>query len=803
MTDDGGEQDIKTYCALCIARCGAIASVENGRFASLSPDPTHPTGRAVCAKGRAAPELVYNPDRLLYPMKRTRPKGDPDPGWVRIGWDEALQLTADAIKKTAAEHGPEAVAFTQSSPSTTSLSDSAAWIRRLMNAIGTPNTAGNIELCGWGRAYATSYSFGGPSVGVGPGVGAMCDIENAGCLILWGYNPSMTRLTHGTMAAQAVKRGMRLIVVDPRHVGLASKADCWLRVRPGTDGALALGLANIMIEKGSYDRDFILRWSNGPMLVRTDENRLLTEKGLVADGSDTRLCVWNTVAGQVALYDPQSGGYESVGVTPALEGLFQVETVTGPVEVRPVFDMYAALCREYTPERVAEICWIEPSELEKAADLIWNARPTAYYAYSGHEQHTNTTQAARAMSLLYALTGSFDQRGGNVLFPSVPSADISGGDLPAAQHMADALGLKARPLGPSRFQQITSRELYDAVLKDDPYPVRALVGFGANILVAHPGAERGREALSALDFFVHTDLFLTPTAALADVVLPAATPFECEALKIGFEVSTEAQSTVQLRERVVPPQGECRSDTQIVFDLAVKFGLGDSFWNGDVEAAYAHQLAPSGLTLKGLREAGGRATVPLDVQHAKYAAPDANGVPAGFATPSRKVEFWSETFAKHGHDPLPAYEEPLTSPVSQPDLAQEYPLVLTSAKDPLYCNSQHRGVPSLRKREQYPTIEMHPDCAAARNIEAGDWVRIVSAAGSARAVARFNAKLDARVVVGQHGWWQSCQDLEASAYDIYDPDGVNYNRTIGIDKLDPISGTAPHKSYLCEVRPLS
>jgi anaerobic selenocysteine-containing dehydrogenase len=170
------------------------------------PDPTHPTGRAVCAKGRAAPELVYNPDRLLYPMKRTRPKGDPDPGWVRIGWDEALQLTADAIKKTAAEHGPEAVAFTQSSPSTTSLSDSAAWIRRLMNAIGTPNTAGNIELCGWGRAYATSYSFGGPSVGVGPGVGAMCDIENAGCLILWGYNPSMTRLTHGTMAAQAVKR---------------------------------------------------------------------------------------------------------------------------------------------------------------------------------------------------------------------------------------------------------------------------------------------------------------------------------------------------------------------------------------------------------------------------------------------------------------------------------------------------------------------------------------------------------------------------------------------------------------------
>lgn len=798
MADIGDKQLIKTYCALCLARCGALATVEDGRLISLKPDPSHPTGRALCAKGRAAPELVYNADRLLHPMKRTRPKGDPDAGWVRIKWDEALELTAAAMKRVAERHGPEAVAFTQSSPSTTALSDSLPWIRRLMNAFGSPNSAGNIELCGWARAFATAYTYGVPSVGVGGG--AMSDIENAGCLILWGYNPSMTRLTHGTMVAEGLKRGMRLIVIDPRQVGLANKADSWLRVRPGTDGALALGLANVMIERGWYDRQFLLDWSNGPMLVRTDDSRLLTEKDLVHDGSEERLCAWDNKSNSVILYDSTAGRYEAADAAPALEGEYQVETTEGLVSCRPAFDMYAALCRQYTLEVVERTCWIDPEELVRAADLIWNARPTAYYAYSGHEQHTNTSQTARAISLLYALTGCFDQAGGNVIFPAVPNAAISGEDLPAARTMAPAVGRTERPLGPARFNHITSRDIYSAVLEDQPYPVRALVGFGANILVAHAGAERGREALSALDFYVHADMFMSPTAEFADVILPVASTFECDALKFGFEVSAEAQSLVQLRQAVVAPRGECRSDTRIVFDLAQKLGLGESFWNGDIDAGYSHQLAPSGVTLDMLRNAGGRVTVPLEVRHGKHADLDKTGASKGFRTPSRRVELWSETFRKHGYDPLPKFEEPKTSPVSRPDLASKYPLVLTSAKDSLFCNSQHRSLPSLRKREQYPTIEIHPECAEARNIRSGDWVRIESAAGTARAVVTLNASLDPRVVVGQHGWWQACDDLNAPAYDVFGAEGVNLNRVIGIDALDPISGTAPHKSYLCEIR---
>ena len=177
--------DVHTFCALCIARCGAIAKVEDGRFVALEPDPSHPTGQALCAHGRAAPELVYHPARLTHPLRRTSPKGDTDPKWERISWDEALEVTAAALRKIADRDGPEAVAFRLASPSTTGIGSAMGWILRLKNAFGTPNYSNNIELCGWGRYFATSYTFGVGSVGIRTGQ-AMPDLAHTGCLILWG-----------------------------------------------------------------------------------------------------------------------------------------------------------------------------------------------------------------------------------------------------------------------------------------------------------------------------------------------------------------------------------------------------------------------------------------------------------------------------------------------------------------------------------------------------------------------------------------------------------------------------------------
>jgi anaerobic selenocysteine-containing dehydrogenase len=768
--------------------------IEDGRFVRLEPDPSHPTGKALCAKGRAAPELVYHPDRLLYPLKRTRPKGDPDPGWQRIRWDEALDLTAARLRRIAEEHGPESVVFSVVSPSTSASDDSLVWIQRLMNAFASPNLCVSMELCGWGRYLATQYTFGASVPGA-----YMPDLEQAGCILFWGYNPNLARLAHATATVEALKRGARLIVVDPRLTGPAKKADIWLQVRPGTDAALALGIAQVMIERGWYDREFIRNWTNGPLLVRADSGRWLTHRDLAAQGSAQRYVSWSEATGHPIIYDPATGSYEGDHPEPALFGTFTIETLQGKVVCHPAFEFAAELIRRYPPERVEAICRVGRDQIESAARMLWEARPVAYYAWSGVEMQTNATQIARAIAQLYALTGSFDRPGGNVLFPAVPTANVSGGELLPAKQRTQTLGLAERPLGPSRWQFVTSDELYRGILERQPYGVRGLVGFGANLLLSHANAQRGREALAALDFCVHTDLFMNPTAELADIVLPVASAFEREALKVGFEVSPEAQSLVQLRQRVVAPRGEARSDTQIVFDLASRLGLGAHFWDGDIEAAYRYQLGPSGVSLEALRNKPGGVRVPQPVRHRKFAEP-VDGVPRGFNTPTRKIELYSETMLEHGYPPLPEYEEPRMSPLSRPELVVRYPLILTCAKNTLFCESQQRALPSLRRQAMDPEVELHPETAAARGIHPGDWVSIETPEGSVRARARLSDSLEPTVVCGQHGWWQACPDVGAPGYDPFGPAGANFNLIIGNEAIDPISGSVPHRAYLCQVR---
>jgi anaerobic selenocysteine-containing dehydrogenase len=372
----------------------------------------------------------------------------------------------------------------------------------------------------------------------------------------------------------------------------------------------------------------------------------------------------------------------------------------------------------------------------------------------------------------------------------------------SAEQRAKTLGLADRPLGPSRFDHVTSAEIYRAILDHQPYAVRGLVSFGSNLLLAHADGERGREALAALDFHVHADLFMNPSAEMADIVLPTTSPFESEALKVGFEISEAACSLIQLRKKLVEPRGEARSDIQIIFDLACRLGFGQIFWDGDIDAAYRHQLAPSGVTLETLRENPAGVRVPLQTRHQKYAERTDN-VPRGFDTPSRKVEFYSETFLKQGYPPLPDYEEPLVGPHSRPDLASRYPLILTCAKDTLYCESQHRGLPSLRRRAPDPQVDLHPAAAATREIAPGDWVTIETPNGKVRARARFNESLDPQVVCGQHGWWQACPEIGAPGFEPFGPDSANFNLIIGHEDIDPVSGSVPLRAYLCEITPMA
>ena len=709
MADHDSER-IPCFCALCVSRCGAIATVTDGRFVALDADPEHPTGQALCLKGKVAPEIVYHPRRLLRPLRRTRPKGDADPGWVEIGWDEALDTVAANLCRIAAEHGPEAVVFTTASPSTSALSDAVDWVTRLRRAYGSPNHVGSMELCGWGRHLASTYTFGAPVPGA-----FMPDLDRAGCILFWGYNPSLARIAHATAAVAALNRGARLVVVDPRRVGLASRAAQWLRVRPGTDTALALSIAHVMIERSWFDRDFVREWTNGPLLVREDNGRLLRAEDIDPSGKAGKYVAWDAAAGRPVTFDPKRGVYDAHSDL-ALAGSFGIPTPEGPIACRPVFALLADLCRRYEPKAAEAITGVDAGAIEATAQLLWESRPVAYYAWSGVEQHTNSTQMARAIAQICVLTGSLDVPGGNVLFAGRAGEPDRRRRALSTEQRAKALGLSARPLGPSRWEFVTSGEVYDAALDARPYKVRGVVGFGANLVMAHADSARARDALRSLEFMVHADLFMCPTAELADIVLPVASAFETEALRVGFEVSEAAQAHLQLRQRVVPPRGEARSDIAIVFDLANRLGLGDRFFGGDVEAAWRHQIAPSGISLEALRARPRGIRTPVVTRHRKYAE-TRDGVPEGFATPSRQDR---ALFGGDARPRLPAAPRIRRaggiSPRSRRDLAGRFPAHSHLGQGHAFLRDQHRGIPSLRRRAPDPQVELHPDLATARGI---------------------------------------------------------------------------------------
>lgn len=796
-TGTGSATEVATYCPLCVSRCGARATVTNGTF-TLGRDPSHPTGKALCVKGKAAPDITSHPGRLRYPMKRTTAKTAPDPGWQRISWDEALDTVAARLRALAAEHGPETVVFSSVSPSTSAIVDSVDWIQRLKHAFGSPNFLTAMELCGWGRYLASLYTYGASVPGE-----YMPDLDRAGCILFWGYNPAVARLAHATAAKEALRRGAKLVVVDPRQAGLATKADPWLRVRPGTDGALALAITNVLIERGWFDGDFVRRWTNGPLLVRADNGRLLRGHEIDAATGADRYVAWDEVAAGPVILDPAARGTDVADHRRlALTGEVEVATTGGPVRCQPAFGVVAAQCASVPPGVGEAITGVPAAAIERAAQVLWEHRPVAFYTWSGLEQHSSTTQIIRAVNVLYALTGCLDAPGGNVFFTPVPTNPVAGTELLDPAQWAKAIGVQDRPLGPASFGFITGEDLYTAALEGRPYRPRALVSFGSNLLMAHGDSGRGRDALRSFEFHVHVDLFMSPTAEQADIVLPVTGAFEAEGLKIGFEVSQEAESLVQLRPPLVPPVGEARSDIEIVFDLATRLGLGRHFFDGDVDAGWAHQLAPSGVTLEQLRQERAGVRVPLETRHRKHELTGEDGLPAGFDTPTGRIELYAEAFLDVGQPAVPTFVEPQLSPRSRPDLAPAYPLVLTCAKALQFCETQFRQVASLRRHAPEPEVELHPDAASARGVAEGDWVQIATPKGTVRARASFNDTLAPDVVCAQHGWYEPCDELGLPGYPPFGPGSANLNLVLSQVPSDPISGSSPLRAQVCEIVPL-
>ena len=302
-------------------------------------------------------------------------------------------------------------------------------------------------------------------------------------------------------------------------------------MRPGADAALALGMIHVLIEEELYDEAFVRDWTNGPFLVRDDNQQLLTAQDLAPWESAQSFVIWDTARDAPTAHVPDHGYAES-DVKPALVGAFSCRLANGAIiACRPAFALLAERAAQYAPERT-ESHWVAADAVRRAARMFAGERPSCYFSWAGLEMHSNAMQLNRAVCCFYALTGQYDAIGSNVLAATTPIRPIDGPQLLPKEKAAVRLGLIEHPLGPPGDPgHVQARPVYDAILSGQPYKVRAMVCFGSDPLLGQGDPARGKEALAALEFYVHMDFFANPSAMFADLLLPASMSWETESVR--------------------------------------------------------------------------------------------------------------------------------------------------------------------------------------------------------------------------------------------------------------------------------
>ena len=429
-------------------------------------------------------------------------------------------------------------------------------------------------------------------------------------------------------------------------------------------------------------------------------------------------------------------------------------------------EAYKEYIKEFTPEKTSAITGIAKEKIIVAARLYGMSRPAQItISPNPTTHHSNGMQNHRAILLLSAICGNLDIDGGNR--PWGHRLKQKGIDLPVDRQVVPPMGGEKFPLFVAKYNEGQGMLLAEAI---ESGKVKAVFSVGMNLMM-WPNSKRLKRAMRSLDLFTTCDFFGSPTVDAATVFFPAATSLERQAL------ITWGEGRAQYRPAAVPPRGQAKGDTELIFDVAQILGLEDKFWGGDILASYNERLETTDLRFEDLPKDGRHSKVELEIPGERAY------LEKGFGTPTGKVEFVSTELEEAGYDGLPIYREPFWSPISTPHIAKDYPLILTSGgRSNNYTHSQGRMLKTLTKKEPEARLQIHPDDAKARKIQDGDRVEISSPLGAIHLKAWVTEVVPVGVVHAFHGWADA-----------------DINELIPDEGLDPISGFPPFKSSLCQV----
>jgi len=726
----GQEEIKKAICAWCFGHCGVLVRVKDEQLVSVVQDPQWP--RKVWPPTKACVRLRAASEWFYHPQRLNFPLkrlGKKGEGkWQETSWDQVLDEIAQKLGEIKENYGAEAIANARGTRRT-----DIPVMMRFFNMLGTPNNCLQAHICFLPRAKVADFISGYfPHYSVR---------SKTRCIVALGIEPLIARPHTAHAILQARRQGAKYIVIDPRLTRSASMADVWLQLRPGTDTALLLGMAKAIIDEELYDKEFVKKRCYG-------------------------------------------------------------------------FDELKEHIKEYTLERVAEISDIPAQKIRDAARLYATNKPGTFLEGMGVEHAQDSIGALHARWILSGLVGNVGIEGGDEQWGPHPKMRHPGAAIPPVVPPQKQF---EKQIGSGRFRLFTlgglglqaehgirvwgapplmkspahAPSVYRAMITGEPYPIKAMICAAANPMVTQANTKLVYQALKKLDLLVVSDFWLTPTAELADYVLPAACwlerPHLCD---FGGYSDCTIAGEASL-SKVIPRKFEHKDDYDIWRELAIRLGQGEYFPWESLEKYYDHLLEPTGYTHKEYVDKVRCEQKPA--RHKQYEE-------VGFATPTGKIEFHSTVFENLGYNPLPRFKEPAETDVSFPELAKQYPLrLITGGRIHQFFHSEWRQIESVRKLHPYPILQIHPETAMKLAINDGDWVWIETLRGRIRQKAKLFDGLAPNVVHAEHGWWYpELPGEEPWLHGVWESN-VNVVLNDEPDVCNEMTGGWPLKTALCRV----
>lgn len=726
-------------CTFCGSNCGVLVHTKGGQITRILGNPNHPLSRGyICERIKYATKWLYHPDQLKHPYKRVGERGDNK--WQRITWEQALDEIAEKLIKLKQIYGAETLALTEGTKRGALHWESA----RFLSLFGNPyNVAHCGIICAQNRGAVDLTITGSAIYQKGP---SSILARNTNCYVLWASNITEA-VPRGAiwLMQERRKRPMKFIVIDPRTTKIAEVADMHLKLRPGTDCALALAWVNIIINEHLYDREFVKNWTIG-------------------------------------------------------------------------FDDLARRAQDYTPQRVAGITGLTADLIVESARMYATAKPAVMHAGVATDQlGLNSGRVEQTQVILQALTGNIDIAGGSMM-ETIGLRNEKGmvihESLLGLRHMLPkeqrqkqlgvdrfkVMGWKAYelilesqekvygvPTGTMHFMGASPSILWRAILTREPYPVTAMISWEDNPLIMAGNTRVVYEAVKSknLELYVVNEYWMTPSALLADYVLPIASWLE------RAYISARGDSAIG-GEKAIEPLGERKDDYFFWRELGMRLGQ-EKYWPWKTfEEHIADRVKPLGITYEEFIKNG--SVFFTEYNEKKYEK-------RGFATPSGKLELSSSVLEKLGYDPLPFYEEPAESPIRTPDIAKEYPLILnTGGRFMPQFHSEHRQPGTgMRERNPDPVVDINSEDANKFNIKSGDWIYIETIRGRIKQKARVSSKIIPGVVNAQASWWfPEMPGEEPYLHGLWESN-ANVLTLDDPNCCDPLTGGWQNRALLCKI----